>query len=338
MAALNAAADGFNEASRLLELIKTQVESVIIGKKEAVELVLTAFLARGHILLEDLPGTGKTTLAKTMARSLGCSFKRIQFTPDLMPSDITGMNYYNTRTGEFEFRPGPVLTNVLLADEINRTTPRTQSALLEAMEEKQVTVDGVTRPLQQPFLVLATQNPVESEGTFPLPLAQQDRFLLRIKLGYPAKADEAIILQKHAFGDPLAAMTPVLSREQVLQVQEMTQHVYLEEALVQYILDMVEATRQSEAVALALSPRASIGMVKAAKALALLKGRDYVLPDDIKLLCLPVFAHRLKLKQAEKYKGGQAEDFLSQLLVTIPVPLKERKEHKEHKELKERKQ
>jgi len=324
LAVLNPAADGFNEASRLMSLIKTQIESVIIGKQEAVELALTAFLARGHVLLEDLPGTGKTTLAKTMARSLGCDFKRIQFTPDLMPSDITGMNFYNTRTGEFEFRPGPVLTNVLLADEINRTTPRTQSALLEAMEEKQVTVDGVTRPLQQPFLVLATQNPVESEGTFPLPLAQQDRFLLRIKLGYPAKTDEATILQKHVFGDPVASLAPVLSRAQVLQVQEMTQHVHLEEALVQYILDFVEATRQSEVVALALSPRASIGMVKAAKALALLKGRDYVLPDDIKLLCLPVFAHRIKLKQAEKYKGWQAEDFLNQLLTTIPLALKER--------------
>ncbi len=326
MALPNPAADIFNEASRLTDLLKNQIESVIIGKNEAVEMALTAFLARGHILLEDLPGTGKTTLAKTMARSLGCGFKRLQFTPDLMPSDITGMNYYNTRTGEFEFRPGPVLTNVLLADEINRTTPRTQSALLEAMEEKQVTVDGVTRPLEQPFLVLATQNPVESEGTFPLPFAQQDRFLLRIKLGYPNKEDETEILRRHAFGDPVEALEPVLSREQVLQLQEIVRQVHLEDSLAQYILDFVEATRRSEAVELALSPRASIGMVKAARALAILKGRDYVLPDDIKQLCLPVFAHRLKLKQAEKYKGRRAEEFLERLLATLPITLRERRE------------
>lgn len=316
----------FSEAFQLINLIKNQIESVIIGKQSAVELALTALLARGHILLEDLPGTGKTTLAKTVARSLSCDFKRIQFTPDLMPSDVTGMNYYNIKTGTFEFRPGPVLTNVLLADEINRTTPRTQSALLEAMEEKQVTIDGVTHALQQPFLVLATQNPIESEGTFPLPFAQQDRFLMRIKLGYPLKADESIILQKHTFGDIVTSLEPVLSLEQVLMVQALTQAVYLEETLVQYILDLVEITRQSETVELALSPRASISMVKAARAMALIKGRDYVLPDDIKLLCIPVFAHRLKLKKAEKYKGAQVEDFLKQLLEKIPLSLRKREQ------------
>ncbi|SFH40962.1 MoxR-like ATPase [Desulfotomaculum arcticum] len=326
MTAPNPAKISFSEAFQLIDLIKNQIESVIIGKQSAVELALTALLARGHILLEDLPGTGKTTLAKTIARSLSCDFKRIQFTPDLMPSDVTGMNYYNTKTGTFEFRPGPVLTNVLLADEINRTTPRTQSALLEAMEEKQVTIDGVTHPLQQPFLVLATQNPIESEGTFPLPFAQQDRFLMRIKLDYPLKADESIILQKHTFGDIVASLEPVLSLDQVLMVQELTQQVYLEETLVQYILDLVEITRQSETVELALSPRASISMVKAARAMALVKGRDYVLPDDIKLLCIPVFAHRLKLKKAEKYKGAQVEDFLKQLLDKIPLSLRKREQ------------
>lgn len=319
----NSADIGYNEALRLIDLVKNQIESVIIGKKDAVELAMTAFLARGHVLLEDLPGTGKTTLAKTIARSLGCDYKRIQFTPDLMPSDVTGMNYYNTRTGEFEFRPGPVLTNVLLADEINRTTPRTQSALLEAMEEKQVTVDGVTRPLRRPFLVLATQNPVETEGTFPLPIAQLDRFLLKINLGYPLKADEAIILQKHAYGDALESLKEVLNPDQVLSIQEMTQHVHLEETLVQYILDFVEITRRHEAVELALSPRASISMVRAAKAMALLKGRDYVLPDDIKLLCIPVFAHRIKLKKSENYKGLRVEDFLKQVLEKMPVSTKE---------------
>lgn len=316
----------FKETFQLVDLIKNQIASVIIGKHSAVELALTAMLARGHILLEDLPGTGKTTLAKAIARSLGCGFNRIQFTPDLMPSDVTGMNYYNTKTGKFEFRPGPVLTNVLLADEINRTTPRTQSALLEAMEEKQVTIDGVTHPLEQPFLVLATQNPIDSEGTFPLPYAQQDRFLLKIKLDYPSKEDEMIILQKHTFGNIMSSLAPVLTLEQVLLIQEMTQHVYLEDSLVQYILDFVETTRRSDMVELALSPRASISMVKAAKAMALIKGRDYVLPDDIKLLCIPVFAHRLKLKKSEKYKGTLVEDFLKQLLLKIPVSLKEREQ------------
>jgi len=277
-----------------------------------------------HVLVEDLPGTGKTTLAKTIARSLGCDYKRIQFTPDLMPSDVTGMNYYNTKAGEFEFRPGPVLTNILLADEINRTTPRTQSALLEAMEEKQITVDGVTRSLERPFLVLATQNPIETEGTFLLPYAQLDRFLLKIKLGYPDRSDEAIILQKHTFGNILESIKPVLDPQKARELLEMTEHVYLADSLQQYILDLVEVTRKHEAVELALSPRASISMVRAAKALALSKEREYVIPDDIRLLCIPVFAHRLRLRKFEKYKGQQAEAFLQQLMENIPLPLKER--------------
>ncbi|NLZ39464.1 MAG: MoxR family ATPase [Firmicutes bacterium] len=301
---------------------KAQIESVIIGKSEAVQLALAAFLAKGHILLDDVPGTGKTTLAKTIAITLGCDFKRIQFTPDLMPSDITGMNFYNPQNGEFEFRPGPVLTNVLLADEINRTTPRTQSALLETMEERQITVDSITRKLPQPFLVLATQNPIDSEGTFPLPYAQRDRFLLRIKLGYPDPAEEIKIISKHAFTDTLGSLKAILNSSQLLQIQELISSVYLADELVQYILEIVAYTRNHEAVELPLSPRASIGMVRAAKALAFLQGRAYVLPDDIKVLVNPVFAHRLKLKKAEEYKGLSTDDFLQELLAKIPIPLK----------------
>ncbi|NLZ92719.1 MAG: MoxR family ATPase [Firmicutes bacterium] len=301
---------------------KEQIESVVIGKSEAVQLALAAFLAKGHILLDDVPGTGKTTLAKTIAITLGCDFKRIQFTPDLMPSDITGINFYNPQSGEFEFRPGPVLTNVLLADEINRTTPRTQSALLEAMEERQVTVDSISHKLPQPFLVLATQNPIDSEGTFPLPYAQRDRFLMTIKLGYPNLAKEADIVSKHAFTDVVGSLTTVLNSRQLLQLQELIPSIYLSDALVQYILEIVAYTRNHEAVELALSPRASIGMARASKALAFLQGRTYVLPDDIKLLVNPVFAHRLKLKKSEEYKGLCAEEFLQGLLTKIPVPLK----------------
>ena len=312
-----------DHSTDLVEQVKKQIESVIIGKPEAIELTLTALLAQGHVLLEDLPGTGKTTLAKTIARSLGCVFKRIQFTPDLMPSDITGMNYYNMKTGEFEFRPGPVLTNILLADEINRTTPRTQSALLEAMEEKQVTIDGITRQIGQPFLVLATQNPIESEGTFPLPFAQQDRFLLKIKLGYPTRKDETLIIAKHASDNLLDSLTPVLEPEQVIFLQEESKNIYIAATLIEYILDLVEATRKHESLELALSPRASLSMIRAAKALALIKGREYVIPDDIKYLAIPVFAHRIKLKPAEKYKGTQVDTFIAQLLNSMPLSLKD---------------
>lgn len=305
----------------LIAKVKAQIEGVIIGKSEAVELALTAFLAKGHILLEDMPGTGKTTLAKTIACSLGCSFKRIQFTPDLMPSDITGMNYYNTKTGEFEYRPGPIITNVLLADEINRTTPRTQSALLEAMEEKQVTVDGITHPLMPPFLVMATQNPIESEGTFPLPYAQQDRFLMKIRLGYPSRMDEEKIIKRHAFVSS-TGLTAVLTPQQAVLLQEASKSVHLDESLIKYILDYIEITRKQEDIELPLSPRASLAMVRAVKARALLQERDYVLPDDVKALAVPLFAHRLKLKKSEKYKGRQAEDYIRELTVKIPLNLK----------------
>ncbi len=300
---------------------RNYVESIIIGKTEAIDLVLAAFLARGHVLLEDLPGTGKTTLVKTVARCLGCDFKRIQFTPDLMPADITGMNYYNVKTGEFIFRSGPLATNILLADEINRATPRTQSALLEAMEEKQFTVDGATRSLPQPFMVLATQNPVETEGTFPLPAAQQDRFILTVKLGYPARKDEETIIDKHAFGNIMETLQPLLDPHTAQHLQNMTEQVYLEDSLLQYILDLVTATRHHADVELALSPRASLGMVRAAKAMAMLRGRDYILPDDIKLLIKPVFAHRLRLKATERYKGHQNNELLELLTAQLPLPV-----------------
>lgn len=310
------------QAFALLAAARSQIESVVIGKSQAISLALVAYLSKGHVLLEDLPGTGKTTLAKTIARTLGLGFKRIQFTPDLMPSDITGMNYYNTQSGEFIFRPGPVFTNILLADEINRTTPRTQSALLEAMEEQQVTIEGVTKPLPQPFFVIATQNPIDSEGTFPLPSAQQDRFLLKIRLGYPSRADEVEIVRRHAFSSPLEALSPILTEAQALFLRETAVKVYLDDSLVDYILDIIEATRNRDEIGLALSSRSSLAMVRAAKALALIEGRAYVLPDDIKALAVPVFGHRLMLKKAETYKGKSAEDLLQQMMGQIPLAFK----------------
>jgi len=310
----------FEDTVSMVNELKKQIASVILGKSQEIELALTALFSRGHVLVEDLPGTGKTTLAKTISCFLGVNFTRVQFTPDLMPSDVTGMSYYNPKEGEFEFRPGPVLTNILLADEINRATPRTQSALLESMEEKQVTVDGITYNIEDPFLVLATQNPIESEGVFPLPFAQQDRFLLKIRLGYPQRCDELQIFKVHGFADKLSSLTPVLSASQVLAVQEQVKHIYMDESLAGYILDLVEATRQHEQVELALSPRASLGMLRAAKTLALLRGRDFVLPDDIKFLAIPVFSHRLKLKSAETYKVYRSEDLLQEILKETAIP------------------
>ena len=310
------------QAFALLSAVRAQIESVVIGKSQAVRFALVAYLAKGHVLLEDLPGTGKTTLTKTIARTLGLGFKRIQFTPDLMPSDITGMSYYNTQSGEFVFRPGPVFTNILLADEINRTTPRTQSALLEAMEEQQVTIEGITKPLPQPFFVMATQNPIDTEGTFPLPSAQQDRFLLKIRLGYPSRTDEAEIVRRHAFSSPIDALTPILTEAQALFLRETAAGVYLDDSLVEYILDIIEASRNRDEFGLALSSRSSLAMVRAAKALALIEGRAFVLPDDIKALAVPVFGHRLMLKKAETYKGKSAEDLLVQMLEQIPLVFK----------------
>ncbi len=305
------------------ERVRENVARVIVGKDDVVGLMLVALLCEGHILLEDVPGIGKTTLAKALARSLGCSFRRIQFTPDLLPSDITGVSIYNQSNQLFEFRPGPVFTQVLLADEINRAGPRTQSALLEAMQERQVTADGVTHSLARPFLVLATQNPIELEGTFPLPEAQVDRFLLRLALGYPDQDEERAILRRFRAADPLAALQPVLSAEQVVALGEMCREVYVHEAVESYMLALVAATRQSESLSLGVSPRGSLALYHTSQALAALRGRTYVLPDDVQRLVEPVLAHRLILSAKVRLRGGVARDILKQIVAAVPVPVEE---------------
>jgi MoxR-like ATPase len=303
--------------------VAANIERVIVGKGEVVELALVAVLCQGHLLIEDVPGIGKTTLAKTIARSLGCSFKRIQFTPDLMPADITGLNYYNQKTGEFEFRAGPIIAQVVLADEINRATPRTQAALLEAMEEHQVTIDGETVPLPQPFLVLATQNPIELEGTFPLPEAQLDRFLLRLRLGYPSQAEEEAIIERFEATDPLAATGPVLEAGDVLRLSSALTAVTCEPVVRRYLVQLVQATRESDAFDLGASPRASLALFRTARALAAVRGRDYVLPDDVKYMAPLVIPHRLILGTQAHLRGRDAEGVLREILETIPVPVEE---------------
>ncbi|MBF8283057.1 MAG: MoxR family ATPase, partial [Anaerolineales bacterium] len=273
--------------------LQDNIARVIVGKAQAVELLLAALLTQGHVLIEDVPGLGKTMLAKSLARSLGCSFQRLQFTPDLLPSDITGVNVFNQKTGEFEFRPGPIMAQIVLADEINRAGPRTQSALLEAMEERQVTVDGVTRPLPRPFLVLATQNPIELEGTFPLPEAQVDRFLMRVAIGYPDSGEEREILRRFRDADPLSELTPVASGDDVLALSAAARGVHVSEAIETYILALTRATREEAALALGASPRGSLALYHTAQALAALRGRAFVLPDDVQALAGPVLEHRL---------------------------------------------
>jgi MoxR-like ATPase len=277
------------------------------------------------VLLEDVPGIGKTTLAKTLARSLGCTFQRIQFTPDLLPSDITGVSVFNQKTDEFEYRPGPVVAQIVLADEINRAGPRTQSALLEAMQERQVTVDGVTRPLPRPFMVLATQNPIELEGTFPLPEAQIDRFLMRVALGYPEHEEEREILHRSPWGadDPLARVEPVLSAEEIRQASEICRQVYVHAVIEDYVLDLVRASRSDPAIALGVSPRGSLALYHTSQALAAIRRRDYVIPDDVKYLAMPVLAHRLILSPDTRLRGRSAQEVLADLLEQVPVPVEE---------------
>jgi len=299
------------------------VGRVIVGKEEVVRLMLVALFCEGHILIEDVPGIGKTTLAKSLARSLGCTFRRIQFTPDLLPSDITGVNVFNQESREFQFRPGPLFAQVVLADEINRAGPRTQSALLEAMQERQITVDGVTRRLERPFLVLATQNPIELEGTFPLPEAQVDRFLMRLAMGYPDKDEERAILRRFRVEDPLESLTPVVSGEEAVALAAACREVYVHEAVEEYIVALVRATRTSEELALGASPRGSLALYQTSQALAALEGRDYVLPDDVQRLVIPVLAHRLIPGAKMRLRGESPQHVLEAIVERVPVPVEE---------------
>jgi MoxR-like ATPase len=296
---------------------------VIVGKGEVIELALVAVLCQGHLLIEDVPGIGKTTLAKAIARSLGCSFKRIQFTPDLMPSDITGINYYNQKSSEFEYRAGPIMAQVVLADEINRATPRTQAALLEAMEERQTTVDGTTMGLPQPFLVLATQNPIELEGTFPLPEAQLDRFLMRLRLGYPSEQEEEAILYRFEAASPLEEIEPVLQAAEVIELGRVLESVNCEPIVRRYLIQLVRATRHDTAFELGASPRASLALFRASRALAAIRGRDYVIPDDVKYLAPYVLPHRLILGTQARLRGRDAEGVIREIIETMPVPVEE---------------
>lgn len=301
--------------------IRANVERVVVGKGDVIELCLAAILCQGHILIEDVPGIGKTTLAKTLARSLGCTFRRIQFTPDLLPSDVTGISFFNQKTQEFEFRPGPILTQVLLADEINRATPRTQSALLEAMQERQITVDGETITLPQPFLVLATQNPIELEGTFPLPEAQVDRFMLRVKLGYPSAEEEEAIVLRFERDDPLPGLAPVVQAAELLEIEQEVRAVHIDESIRQYIVQVVRATRQNQAIELGASPRGSLFLHRAAQALAAIRGRSFVIPDDVKYLAPFVLAHRVMISPQARLRGRSKEDIVAEVVATVPVPV-----------------
>jgi MoxR-like ATPase len=303
------------------ERIFENISRVIVGKRASIEFLLVALLADGHVLLEDVPGLGKTLIAKSLARSISGSFRRVQFTPDLLPADITGFNVYHQQTGQFVFHPGPVMCNILLADEINRTIPRTQSSLLESMEERQATVDGKTYALPRPFFVMATQNPIELEGTFSLPEAQLDRFLLRINLGYPEKEEEITILQRFQNNDPLIELEAVTHPDEVSALQNRRKEIHVSKPVLRYIAEIVEATRSHPALSLGASPRGSLGLMRAGQALAALRGRSFVLPDDIKYLAIPVLGHRLILKEDERLRRGSAEDILRKVLDQIPAPI-----------------
>ncbi len=300
--------------------IVDNVARVIVGKTPVIEQALAALVAQGHLLVEDVPGVGKTMLAKSLAVSIGCTFKRIQFTPDLLPSDVSGISVYNQHSGEFQFRPGPILSQVVLADEINRATPKTQSALLEAMEELQVTVDGVTHHLEQPFIVMATQNPIEYEGTFPLPEAQLDRFLMRISLGYPEFNEEMSIIELQEQTHPIESLEAVATPRDVVAIQEAARSIYVDYTVRQYIVQLVEATRAHRDVSLGASPRASLGLFRASRALALVQNRDYVIPDDIKGLAPSVTAHRLILSSSARMRGVRSADVIQDLLSQVAVP------------------
>lgn len=307
-----------------IERLQGAVETVIKGKPEAIRLAIVTLIAGGHLLVEDVPGVGKTTLAHALARALDCIFQRIQFTSDLLPSDVIGLSVYNQHSGVFEWKPGPVFANVVLADEINRTTPKTQSALLEAMAERHVTVEGVTHNLPAPFIVLATQNPIEHHGTYPLPESQLDRFMLRLRIGYPAPADEQLILRDREYADPLDDLEPVMSAPEVVELQQAVSTVAVDDALVQYLMRIVAATRDSEMLDLGVSPRGTLALFRAAQALALGEDRTYCIPDDIKRLVVPVFAHRIVVSSrfsSSLRRSEEAEAVLNEILKTVSVPL-----------------
>lgn len=310
-----------NEIQEFVQRVTDNIRRVIVGNESAIELLLVALLIEGHVLLEDVPGVGKTMLARSLAITLGGQFKRLQCTPDLLPNDITGVSVYNQKSGEFEFRPGPVFVNVLLADEINRATPRTQSALLEAMQEQQVTVDGVSRALPRPFLVLATQNPLEYEGTFPLPEAQLDRFLMRISLGYPALDDERKILQSIKREHPVNFLQPVASPDELLVLQPQVWETFVDETLEDYILNLITATRRHPDLLVGASPRASIALYKSSQALAAVRGRDHVIPEDIKTLAEPVLSHRLLLRPEAELRSKSGRLIIEEIIETTPLKL-----------------
>jgi MoxR-like ATPase len=308
------------DARKIAQKILENVEKVIIGKRKTVELAVIGLISKGHLLIEDAPGVGKTMLARSLAKSVDCSFKRIQFTPDMLPGDITGVSIFNQKTSDFEFRAGPIMANIVLADEINRATPKVQSALLECMEEGQVSVDGIPHMMPTPFHVLATQNPIEYEGTFPLPETQLDRFLLRISIGYPTLADEIAILEKQHYTHPIELLEPVASTKELITLETVVRNIFVDELVRQYIASLVAATRQHPGVRLGASPRGSLALFRTIQARALLEGRDYTLPDDVKYLAEPVLAHRLILRSREQSEDRTGRSLIAELLETVPVP------------------
>jgi len=313
--------DEVRQVQEMARAVRQSVSHVIVGKEEIIDLLMVALLCEGHVLFEDVPGIGKTTLAKSLARSLGCTFQRIQFTPDLLPSDIIGITFYNQKRGEFEFRPGPLLSQVVLADEINRATPRTQSALLEAMEERQISVERETMPLPRPFIVVATQNPVELEGTFPLPEAQLDRFLMRLRLDYPSQSEERLILQRFRESQPLQEVRPVLLAEQLRTLQAMIRRVRVDPSIEAYIVDLVRATRNHNGVELGVSPRGTLALYRATQAFAAIHGRAYAIPDDVKLLARPILSHRMLATSQTRLHGKVMEQIIEDVLHSVPVPV-----------------
>ncbi|PJN90443.1 AAA family ATPase [Bacillus sp. mrc49] len=312
----------YKQANQKLEKVLGNIEKVIIGKRDIAELSIVALLSGGHVLLEDVPGVGKTVMVRALAKSIGASFKRIQFTPDLLPSDVTGVSIFNPKEQAFIFRPGPIMGHIILADEINRTSPKTQSALLEAMEEASVTIDGVTRGLEKPFFVMATQNPIEYEGTYPLPEAQLDRFLLKMKMGYPSAAEEIEVLQRAQYMAPLEELESVITLEELKALQAEAKMVIVDDTIKGYIVELANETRSHQVVYLGVSPRGSIALMKAAQAYALIQGRDYVLPDDVQYLAPFVFSHRLILKPEANYDGFDAEMVITEIVAKTHVPVK----------------